>query len=59
LQGEYESASEEEQDNLKIEGKFQDSFEEEDHTYCEIEKCDTPIVTQILSVQVKEAENGK
>jgi hypothetical protein len=38
--------------------KFQDA-EEKAHTYCEFEIGDALVVTQILSVQVKEAENGQ
>ena len=53
-QGEYESGSEEEQDD----GKFQDAPEEEDLTYCEFETCATLVVAQILSVQMRESENG-
>jgi hypothetical protein len=56
--GDYESASEDEQE-VNDEGKFQDTFEEEDHTYCEFETGTTLVMTQILSVQVKEAENGQ
>jgi hypothetical protein len=56
--GEYESASDEEEKEVEDEGKFQDA-EDETHTYCEFEKGATLVVTQILSVQVKEAENGQ
>jgi hypothetical protein len=55
--GEYDSASEEERED-DDEGKFQDA-EEEAHTYCEFETYVVFVVTQILSVQVKEAENGQ
>jgi hypothetical protein len=56
-QGEYESTSEEEIE-VDDEEKFQDA-EEEAHTYCEFEIGVALIVTQILSVQVKEVENGQ
>jgi hypothetical protein len=55
--GEYESASEEEKE-VDDKAKFQDA-EEKAHTYCEFEIGDALVVTQILSVQVKEAENGQ
>jgi hypothetical protein len=55
--GDYESASEEEQE-VNDEGKFQDTLEEEDHTYYEFETGAALVVTQILSIQVK-AENGQ
>jgi hypothetical protein len=55
--GEYESASEEEKE-VDDEKKFQDA-EEIAHTYCEFEIGVVLVVTQILSVQVKEAENGQ
>jgi hypothetical protein len=41
--GEYESASE----------------EEEEHTGCDFEQCAALVVAPILSVQMKEAENGQ
>jgi hypothetical protein len=56
--GDYESASEEEQE-VNDEGKFQDTLEEEDHTYFEFETGAALVVAQNLSVQVKEAENGQ
>jgi hypothetical protein len=56
--GDYESACEEDQE-VNDEGKFQYTFEEEDHTFCEFEIGAALVVTQILSVQVKEAENGQ
>jgi hypothetical protein len=55
--GDYESTSEEEIE-VDDEEKFQDA-EEEYHTYCEFETGATLVVTQIFSVQVKEAENGQ
>jgi ferredoxin len=56
--GDYESTSEEEQE-VNDEGKFQDTFEEEDHTYYEFETSVALVVTQILSVQVKQGKNGQ
>ena len=56
-QGEYESASDGEQ--LFEEGKFEDATEDDDSTTCEYEKGVALVVTQILSVQLKEAENGQ
>jgi hypothetical protein len=56
--GDYEFASEEEQE-VNDEGKFKDTLEEEDHTYCEFETGVALVMTQILSVQVEEAENGQ
>jgi hypothetical protein len=56
--GDYESASEEEQE-VNDEGKFKDTLEEEDHTYYEFETGVALVMTQILSVQVEEAENGQ
>jgi hypothetical protein len=53
--GHYESASEEEQD-VNDEGKLKDTFDEEDYTYCEFEIGAALVVTQILSVRVKEAK---
>jgi hypothetical protein len=55
--GEYESTSAEEREVID-DRKFQDS-EEEAHTYCEFETGAALVVTQILSVQVKEAKNGQ
>ncbi len=54
-QGEYESSSEEEQDD----GKFQDALEEEDLIYCEFETGAALVVAQIFSVQMREAKNGQ
>jgi hypothetical protein len=56
--GKYDSASEEEQE-VNDERKFQDTFEEEDHTYYEFETSVALFVTQILSAHVKEVENGQ
>jgi ferredoxin len=56
--GDYESTGGEEQE-VNDDEKFQDTFEEEDHTYCEFETGAALVVTQILNVQVKEAENGQ
>jgi hypothetical protein len=52
--GDYESVSEEEQE-VNDEGKYQDTLEEENHTYCEFEIGAAFVVTQILSIHVKEA----
>jgi len=56
-QGEYESASEEEQEAMDG-GQLEDATENEGHTSCEFEGGAALVVTQILSVQMKEAENG-
>jgi hypothetical protein len=56
--GEYESASEEEQEAFDEE-KFQDANENEDLPSCEFERGAALVVTQILSVQMKEAKNGQ
>jgi hypothetical protein len=55
-QGEYESASEEEQE--VDEGRFEDATKNDGLTPCEFEGGASFVVTQILSVQMKEAENG-
>ncbi|XP_066374986.1 uncharacterized protein [Miscanthus floridulus] len=53
--GEYESASEEE-----VEEECDDeAHEDEEHTRCEFEQGAALVVAQILSVQMKEAENGQ
>jgi len=53
--GEYESASEEE-----VEEEYDDeAHEDEEHTRCEFEQGAALVVAQILSVQMKEAENGQ
>ena len=53
--GEYESASEEE-----AEEEYDDeAHEDEEHTRCEFEQGVVLVVAQILSVQMKEAENGQ
>ncbi|XP_066316097.1 uncharacterized protein [Miscanthus floridulus] len=53
--GEYESASEEE-----VEEEYDDeAHEDEEHTRCEFEQGTALVVAQILSVQMKEAENGQ
>ena len=57
-QGEYESASEEEQEAMDG-GQLEDATKNEGHTSCEFEGGAALIVTQILSVQMKEAENGQ
>jgi hypothetical protein len=57
-QGEYESASEEEQEAFN-EGQFEDATENDGLTSCEFEGGAAPVVTKILSVQMKEAENGQ
>jgi hypothetical protein len=56
--GEYESASEEEQEAFDEE-KFQDANENKDLPSCEFERGAGFVVTQILSVQMKEDENGQ
>jgi hypothetical protein len=55
-QGEYESASEEEHEAFD-EGQFEDPTENDGLTSCEFEGGAAFVVTQILSVQMKEAEN--
>jgi hypothetical protein len=57
--GDYESSCEEEQEEVNDERKFHDTFDEEDHTCCEFEMGAALVMTQILSVQVKEVENGQ
>ena len=57
-QGEYESASEEEQEAMDG-GQLKDDTNNEGHTSCEFEGGAALVVTQILSVQMKEAENGQ
>ena len=57
-QGEYESASEEEQEAMDG-GQLEDATKNECHTSCEFEGGAALVVTQILSVQMKEAENGQ
>jgi hypothetical protein len=57
-QGEYESASEEEQQAFD-EGQFEDATQNDDLTSSEFESGAALVVTQILSVQMKEAENGQ
>ena len=57
-QGQYESASDEEQEVID-EGPLEDATENEAHTSCEFEGGAALVVTQILSVQMKEAENGQ
>src|SRR6185312_15908850 len=57
-QGEYEYASEEEQEAMDG-GQLEDATKNEGHTSCEFEGGAALIVTQILSVQMKEAENGQ
>jgi hypothetical protein len=57
-QGEYESASEEEQEAFN-EGQFEEATKNDGLTSCEFEGGAALVVTQILSVQVKEAENGQ
>ena len=53
--GEYESTSEEE-----VEEEYDDeAHEDEEHTRCEFEQGAALVVAQILSVQMKEAENGQ
>jgi len=49
--GEYESASEE--------GVEKEAHEDEDLTDCEFEQGAALVVTQILSVRMKEAQNGQ
>jgi hypothetical protein len=53
--GEYTSASEEEAEA----GNVEDTHKIEEHTRCEFEQGTTLVVTQILSVQMKEAEIGQ
>jgi hypothetical protein len=53
--GEYTSASEEEAEA----GNEDDIDKSEEHTRCEFEHGTTLVVTQILSVQMKEAEIGQ
>jgi hypothetical protein len=53
--GEYTSASEEEAEA----GHVEDTHKIEEHTRCEFEQGTTLVVTQILSVQMKEAEIGQ
>jgi hypothetical protein len=57
-QGEYESASEEEQEAFD-EGQFEDATKNDGLTSCEFEGGAALVVTQILSVQMKEAKNGQ
>jgi hypothetical protein len=54
----YEFASEEEQEAFD-EDKFEDATENDGLTSCEFEGGAALVVTQILSVQMKEAENGQ
>lgn len=53
--GEYTSASEEEAEA----GNVEDTHKNEEHTGCEFEHGTTLVVTQILSVQMKEAKIGQ
>jgi hypothetical protein len=53
--GEYTSANEEEAEA----GNAEDTHKIEEHTGCEFEHGTTLVVTQILSVQMKEAEIGQ
>jgi hypothetical protein len=53
--GEYTSASEEEAEA----GNVDDTHKIEEHTRCEFEHGTALVVTQILSVQMKEAEIGQ
>jgi hypothetical protein len=53
--GEYTSASEEEAEV----GNIEDTHKIEEHTGCEFEHGTTLVVTQILNVQMKEAEIGQ
>jgi hypothetical protein len=53
--GEYTSASEEEAEA----GNVDDTHRVEEHTGCEFEHGTALVVTQILSVQMKEAEIGR
>ena len=57
-QGEYESASEEEQEAMDG-GQLEDATENEGHTSSEFEGGVALVITRILSVQMKEAENGQ
>ena len=56
-QRQYVSASDEEQKVIDG-GQLEDATENEAHTSCEFEGGAALVVTQILSVQMKEAENG-
>ena len=56
-QGQYESASDEEQEVIDG-GELEDDTENEAHTSCEFEGGAALIVTKILSVQIKETEIG-
>jgi len=51
-------ASDEEQEAIDG-GQLEDATENEGHTSCEFEGGAALVVTQILSVQIKEAENGQ
>ena len=51
-------ASDEEQEAIDG-GQLEDATENEGHTSCEFEGGAALVVTQILSVQMKEAENGQ
>jgi hypothetical protein len=53
--GEHESASEEK----VVEENADEPLEEEEHAGCEFEQGTALVVTQILSVQMKEAESGQ
>jgi hypothetical protein len=53
--GEFESASEEEAEEEHVD----EAHKDEEHTWCEFEHGAGLVVTQILSVQMKEAENGQ
>jgi len=57
-QGQYESASDEEQEVIDG-GELEDATKNEAHTSSEFEGGAALVVTQILSVQIKEAENGQ
>jgi hypothetical protein len=57
-QGEYESARDEEKEAFD-EGQFEDATENDGLTSCEFEGASALVVTQILSVQMKQAENGQ
>ena len=56
-QRQYVSASDEEQEVIDG-GELEDATKNEAHTSCEFEGGAALVVTQILSVQMKEAENG-
>jgi hypothetical protein len=56
--GEYESASDDEQEAIDEE-QLEDAIENAELPTCEFERGTALVVTQILSVQMKEAENGQ